>query len=167
MFASTDLLCNMSRDPQTLHVCSALNSKFKLLFNTILSRRSRALSAGLARPPGSCRGKSARWSASRQRPGILNDPEQIVFYCFKTKQNKKTIGTICQMWKGSFSAVSKPIFASECAFCSIFQVHFCTAPNSTFSQQINLKISDFGEIATHFLYFSAKPARFARFRNVS
>ena len=28
---------------------------------------------------------------------------------------------ICQQFKGSFSAVSKPIFASKRAFCSIFQ----------------------------------------------
>ena len=41
-----------------------------------------------------------------------------------------------QTLEGSFSAVSTPIFATKCSFCSIFRdlqdITFCTARNSKF-----------------------------------
>ena len=69
-----------------------------------------------------------------------------------------------QFLVGSFTAVSKPIFAGKHAFCSIFQAQstrfapFCTAPNRTFYQNIDFKTSNFHEIPDELLQLLHKSA---------
>jgi|OM-RGC.v1.031846509 hypothetical protein len=66
---------------------------------------------------GSCQGTAGHdfitvggMQATRFPPQLANPIEQFLF------------ANVCDFLAGSFSGVSKPTFATNCAFCSIFEV---------------------------------------------